>query len=442
MITDVEMAKLLNGGPTVRNGIWPPSPFRAPEVESNQVTPAADLFSWAVVLLNAATGHVPDSKRISGLVTEAALPDAVSEIVRKCLKSAPTNRPQDCRTVQKAIAKWGVGRLSTELHDAVTGVKGFPIQVFTRSLAKITNILEGSIGTSEPEGSTQRLQYTAPGTLGHSLKELKVGQATEKLGQLADEVGIRLDSDAEVSLAEISGSIVQSFHDLVKDFQRERQRLDDLSSRLTSLKAELDDAPGDFTYPPSLPALGDLLARPALIDSALSETLSEDVESLISEHEPSSRLGNFHPLMTSAKGLLAEPKSALGRLAGQVATLENSATGYRQILLDSDELRSVEGAFAALLQSQRKTPEKALDMADLKRAGSLKSAKELVTSRCTTWPAKGDVLLTGTGVTFDAWASLVRDLANRQKPTMTGQQIQSLVDHGFIEVTYRLGGGA
>ena len=67
-----------------------------------------------------------------------------------------------------------VGRLSTDLHAAVEGVKGFPIQVFTRSLAKITNILEGSIGTTEPEGSTQRLQYTAPGTLGHSLKELKV----------------------------------------------------------------------------------------------------------------------------------------------------------------------------------------------------------------------------------------------------------------------------
>ena len=335
-----------------------------------------------------------------------------------------------------------VGRLSAELHDAVSGVKSFPIQVFTRSLAKITNILEGSIGTSEPEGSTQRLQYTAPGTVGHSLKELKVGQATEKLGQLADEVGIRLDTDTEVSLAEITGSIVQSFHDLVKDFQRERQRLGDLDARLKLLTTELNDAPTDFGYPPSLPALGDLLARPAMIDSALSETLAEDVESLISEHEPSSRLGNFHPLMSSAKGLLTEPKNALGRLAGQVATLENAATGYRQGLLDSDELRSVEGAFAALLQSQRKTPEKSLDMPDLKRAGGLKSAKALVTSRCTTWPAKGDALLTDTGVSFDAWAGLVKDLANRQKPTMTGQQIQSLVDHGFIEVTYRLGGGA
>ena len=335
-----------------------------------------------------------------------------------------------------------VGRLSTELHDTVSGVKGFPIQVFTRSLAKITNILEGSIGTTEPEGSTQRLQYTAPGTLGHSLKELKVGQATEKLGQLADEVGIRLDSDAEVPLAEINGSIVQSFHDLVKDFQRERQRLDDLDARLTSLKTELNEAPADFTYPPTLPSFSDLLARPALIDSALSETLAEDVESLISEHEPSSRLGNFHPLMSSAKGLLAEPKSALGRLAGQVTTLENAATGYRQALLDSDELRSVESAFGALLQSQRKTSEKPLDMSDLKRASSLKAAKALVTSRCTTWPAKGDVLLKDTGVSFEAWASLVDDLADRRKPTMTGQQIQSLVDHGFIEVTYRLGGGS
>ena len=146
--------------------------------------------------------------------------------------------------------------------------------------------------------------------------------------------------------------------------------------------------------------------------------------------------------MSSAKGLLAEPKNALGRLAGQVTTLENAATGYRQALLDSDELRAVESAFAALLQAQRKTSEKSLDMSDLKRAGGLKAAKALVTSRCTTWPAKGDVLLKDTGVSFEAWASLVDDLADRRKPTMTGQQIQSLVDHSFIEVTYRLGGGS
>ena len=150
-----------------------------------------------------------------------------------------------------------VGRLCTELHDETHGIKGFPVQVFTRSLEKITNILEGSVGTKEPEGSTQRLQYVAPGTLGHALKELRVAQATEKLAQLADEVGVRLDTDGEIPLAEIKGSIIQNFHDLVKDYKQERERLDELVGRLTTLDTEITDAPDDFRYPPSLPDFRD-----------------------------------------------------------------------------------------------------------------------------------------------------------------------------------------
>ena len=150
-----------------------------------------------------------------------------------------------------------VGRLCTALHDETHGIQGFPVQVFTRSLEKITNILEGSVGTKEPEGSTQLLQYVATGTLGHALKELRVAQATEKLAQLADEVGVRLDTDGEVPLAEIKGSIVQNFHDLVKDYKQERERLDGLVGRLTALDAEIADAPDDFHYPPSLPDFRD-----------------------------------------------------------------------------------------------------------------------------------------------------------------------------------------
>lgn len=65
ILTDFEMAKIFNGTPTVRNGVWPPNPFRAPEVESGKVGPSADLFSWAVVLLNAATGIAPDELPLS-----------------------------------------------------------------------------------------------------------------------------------------------------------------------------------------------------------------------------------------------------------------------------------------------------------------------------------------------------------------------------------------
>jgi hypothetical protein len=334
-----------------------------------------------------------------------------------------------------------VGRLCTELHDETNGIKGFPVQVFTRSLEKISNILGGSVGTKEPEGSTQRRQYVAPGTLGHALKELRVAQATEKLAQLADEVGVRLDADAEIPLAEIKGSIVQNFHDLVKDYKQERERLDDLVGRLTALSAEIADAPDDFRYPPSLPAFRELAARPEFIESALSETLAEDVEDLISEHDPSSRLGNFQPLMSDAKRLLSGPKSALGQLAGQVLTLENAVNGYRQGLLNFDALRSVEGAYNALLQVQGKPQEKPLDMTDLKRAGSLKAARVMMTERCTLWPTEGERVLEGTGVSFGLWADIVRDMSAGKKAAVTAQQAQGLVEKGFLEVTYRLGGG-
>jgi hypothetical protein len=266
-------------------------------------------------------------------------------------------------------------------------------------------------------------------------------QATEKLAQLADEVGVRLDADAEVPLAEIKGSIVQNFHDLVKDYKQERDRLNDLVGRLIALDAEIADAPEDFRYPPSLPAFRELAARPEFIESALSETLAEDVEELISEHDPSSRLGNFQPLMSAAKSLLSGPKRALGQLSGQVLTLENAVNGYQQGLLQSEALRLVEGAYNALLQVQRKPQEKPLDMTDLKRAGSLKAARAMMTERSTLWLTEGEKVLEGTGVSFALWADIVKDMSAGKKPAVTAQQAQGLVEKGFLEVTFRLGGG-
>jgi hypothetical protein len=80
-------------------------------------------------------------------------------------------------------------------------------------------------------------------------------------------------------------------------------------------------------------------------------------------------------------------------------------------------------------------------MTDLKRAGSLKAAKVMVTERCTLWPAEGERFLEGTEVSFALWADIVRDLSAGKKPAVTAQQAQALVEKGFLEVTYRLGGG-
>ena len=106
VLTDFEMAKLFNGAPTVKNGVWPENPYRAPEVDSGQVAPSADLFSWAVILLHAATGTVPDEKRLKEMLVSAKLPAQVTEVVQKCLSSSPSRRPQNCETVRRALGKW------------------------------------------------------------------------------------------------------------------------------------------------------------------------------------------------------------------------------------------------------------------------------------------------------------------------------------------------
>lgn len=333
-----------------------------------------------------------------------------------------------------------IDSLSTELHEQTDDLTGFPIRVFTRSLEKIVNILNGAIRTADPSGTTQTIQVTEPGTLGHALKELKVAQATEKLQQLADEVGIELESDHESALDDIPGTIIQNFHGLVRDYRKEREELERVVEQITTAEAVLTDAPDDFEYPSTIPSLSDLSGRPELIEQELTEALSEDVESLISEHDKTSSYGNFKPLMDAARGLLTSPKRALGVLRGSVTTLENQISSYRRKLLESEELQSVEDAYNSLLEIQGKPAEPRLTPADIEGAGSLANARQLVRDRCSAWPTEAEKLLDGTEVSFQLWRTIVSDIGEGRKPEMSTEQADKLVSKGFIEVTYKLGG--
>ncbi|HVA48998.1 MAG TPA: hypothetical protein VNH11_21730 [Pirellulales bacterium] len=332
-------------------------------------------------------------------------------------------------------------QVAEEMRKDVESIAGFPVQVFVRSLAKIANILEGSIGERPAEGDTQKAQYLSPGTLGQALRDLKVAQAADRLGQLAAEVGVPLDSDHDLPLADINGSIAGGFRELKRNYEAQRKLLEDLTVRLNRLAAVLADAPDDFKYPTSLPGLDELRARPPLIERTITETLAADIEDLISEHDGTSRLGNFQPLMEETKKLLVEPKRALAMLAGQVTTLENAEQDYRRRLLENDELQSIEQGFNALRQVKGQVSEKPLDVADLEAAGSLHAARQLVAGRCAEWTAKGEPLLDGAGISFATWRAIVEELAAGRTPALAGDQVQRLVDNNYLRVTYRLGGG-
>lgn len=105
VLTDFELAKLLDGRPTVST-TWPDDPYRAPEIDSGEFTVAADMFSWARILVRAATGELPMVMDDVGSLDQARLPRSVTKIVTSCLSLNAAKRPQTVDDVLQAMSAW------------------------------------------------------------------------------------------------------------------------------------------------------------------------------------------------------------------------------------------------------------------------------------------------------------------------------------------------
>ena len=107
VLTDFELAKLLAGSPTVSpDEPWPEDPYRAPEVDSGNVSPASDLYGWGRILVHAACGELPGPGRDIDALTRVGLPKSVWGIARRCLQVDPGDRPQNIEEVLQAMRKW------------------------------------------------------------------------------------------------------------------------------------------------------------------------------------------------------------------------------------------------------------------------------------------------------------------------------------------------
>ena len=108
VLTDFELAKLLDGAPTVSpTGAWPDDPYLAPEVVSRGTVDArADLYSWGRVFAHALLGTLPEPGADADAVRSAALPAAVKTILISCLALPKSDRPASVAEVQKALKRW------------------------------------------------------------------------------------------------------------------------------------------------------------------------------------------------------------------------------------------------------------------------------------------------------------------------------------------------
>lgn len=109
-ITDFELAKLLDGSPTVRRGEILPNSYRAPEVDGPNVDQSADYYSWAQLFYFAATGQHPPMPARADSVDALQLPKSLDRFVRDCLNLDSDLRPKTFAKITKQLSKCAKSR--------------------------------------------------------------------------------------------------------------------------------------------------------------------------------------------------------------------------------------------------------------------------------------------------------------------------------------------
>ena len=329
--------------------------------------------------------------------------------------------------------------LAEEMRQDVSALQGFPIALFTLSLEKIGHILDGAVAPGATPGATELVQATEPGTLRQNLRDLRVAEATVQLENLAREVGVDLATWTEFPLAQCEGPVVSTFRDLKSVYEKLRTELGGATTRIGTLQTVLKEAPGDFHYPKAVLTLDKLQGRPALIESALDEARGEEVERLRSEFDAPARLGNFQPLMSRARDLLEEPRSALTQLIGHIMSVENAIAEYRKKLLESAGLQKAHRGLQALALATGAAAPVAFSLKDVEEAGALFEGQKLVSSRIQNNTAAGDKMLANTGLSFDRWCAIALALDAGRDPALEPQEADALVKRNLVQRTYRLG---
>ena len=101
-ILDLELAKLLDGSPTVVHGELTENPFRAPECVGHIIDHTADIFSWGQMLGWLVTGKTPNDDPPSDI----GLPPKLLTLWRACLADSYRERPQSFAKLTAAVKRW------------------------------------------------------------------------------------------------------------------------------------------------------------------------------------------------------------------------------------------------------------------------------------------------------------------------------------------------
>lgn len=107
ILTEFELAKLIDRGPTVSTDDWPSDPYRAGEADADDVDVRADIYSWARIGIHALVGELPEIGQAESALHETALPSSVRECLIGAAAVFRSERPNSMDVVIPVIEGWG-----------------------------------------------------------------------------------------------------------------------------------------------------------------------------------------------------------------------------------------------------------------------------------------------------------------------------------------------
>jgi len=106
ILTEFELAKLIDHGPTVSTDEWPVDPYRAGEADADDVDVRADIYSWARIGVDALAGKLPEIGQEQSALEQIELPTTV----RNCLVNSAavfrSDRPESINEIVRVIKEW------------------------------------------------------------------------------------------------------------------------------------------------------------------------------------------------------------------------------------------------------------------------------------------------------------------------------------------------
>jgi len=106
VLTEFELAKLLDGSPTVSSSDWPVDPYRAPEATTDEIGRQADIYSWGRIAIELLVGKLPPKGAEKAQLAAVRLEKNVETMLLKCVSVNWRSRPKNFGAILKVLDSW------------------------------------------------------------------------------------------------------------------------------------------------------------------------------------------------------------------------------------------------------------------------------------------------------------------------------------------------